>query len=123
VLALDAPVGSHFALTSGAVGHRQVAATIDELTGRHPRRFFLGKPTVRRLARINDAFGGRVASVFPASDSIDWLLDNAREVDTTRATRVLGMSFRPLRETVADAIRWWAQHDSIDRKLAGRLAV
>jgi uncharacterized protein YbjT (DUF2867 family) len=27
-----------------------------------------------------------------------------------------------LRRTLADTIRWWAEHDMIDRRLAGRLA-
>jgi nucleoside-diphosphate-sugar epimerase len=121
VLALDAPVGSKFALTSGVVRHRDAAAIIDGLTGLAPSRRFLSASNVRLFARVNDLFGGRLGPL-PASNAIDWLLDNAAAVDTTRATRDLGLSFRPLRETLADTIRWWAEHDSIDRKLAGRLA-
>jgi hypothetical protein len=103
------------------VRHRDLAATIDELTGLHPRRFFLSDSTVRLFASVNDVFGGRL-SPLPDRGSIEWLLGNAAAVDTTRATRDLGLSFRPIRETVADSIRWWAEHDSIDRRLAGRLA-
>ena len=121
VLALGAPAGSRFVLTSGVVTHRKVAAMLDELTGRTPRRFFLGATATRRLARINDLAGGRL-SPLPARDSIDWLLDTAAEVDTSRATGELGLAFRPLRETLADTVRWWAQRDLIDRTLAGKLA-
>lgn len=121
VLALDAPVGSHFLLSSGVVPHREVAAMIDELTGLHPRRRFISASGVRRVARLNDLFGGRLSSL-PARRSIDWMLDNAPEVDTTRATRDLGIEFLPLRRTLADTIRWWAEHDAIDRRLVGRLA-
>ena len=121
VLSLDASVGSRFALTSGVARHRDVGALIDEITGRHPRRYFLGATAVRGFARLNDIAGGRV-SPLPRSDSIDWLLDNAAVVDTSRATRDLGLSFRPLRESLADTIRWWAEHAAIDRELAGRLA-
>jgi dihydroflavonol-4-reductase len=121
VLALEQPAGSRFALTSGVVRHRDLAATIDELTGLHPRRLFLGARSVRLFASLNDMFGGRL-SPLPDRGSIEWLLGNAAAVDTTRATRELGLSFRPIRETVADSIRWWAEHDSIDRSLAGRLA-
>jgi hypothetical protein len=32
------------------------------------------------------------------------------------------MEFRPLRETLTDTIRWWAEHDMVDRALAGKLA-
>ncbi len=121
VLALDQPAGSHFALTSGVVSHRELAVLIDALTGRKPGRTFLSPGMTRAVARVNDAFRGKL-SPLPARDSINWLLDNAAEVDTTRATRDLGLTFRPLRETVGDTIRWWAEHDSIDRKLAGKLA-
>jgi nucleoside-diphosphate-sugar epimerase len=121
VLALDQPSGTRFALTSGVVSHRDLGTTIDELTGLAPGRRFLGESTIRRLARVNDVFGGRLGPL-PDSASLEWLLGNAEAVDTTRATRDLGLAFRPLRETAADAIRWWVEHDSIDRRLAGRLA-
>ena len=121
VLALDKPAGSRYALTSGVVRHRDVAVLVDELTGRSPRRTFLSPGMVRRFATVNDLFGGRL-SPLPESGSLHWILGNAEVVDTTRATRDLGLAFRPLRETLADTIRWWAEHDSIDRTLAGKLA-
>jgi dihydroflavonol-4-reductase len=121
VLALDQPAGSRFGLTSGVVPHRALGAIIDEVTGLDRKRRFLGASAARTFARLNDLAGGRLAPL-PDSNSIDWLLDNAEAVDTTRATRDLGLSFRPLRETVTDAIRWWAEHDSVDRRLAGKLA-
>jgi nucleoside-diphosphate-sugar epimerase len=121
VLALAQAPGSHFALTSGVARHRDAAALLDELTGRHPRRIFLSPRATRLLGRINDAFRGKLGPL-PDSGSINWMLDNAPAVDTTRATRDLGLSFRPLRETLADTISWWAEHDSIDRSLAGKLA-
>jgi dihydroflavonol-4-reductase len=121
VRALDQPPGSHFCLTSGVVRHRDLAAMIDDLTGLHPWRFFLGASSVRLFTSLNDLTGGRI-SPLPDRGSVDWLLGNAAAVDTTRATRDLGLSFRPIRETLSDAIRWWAEHDSIDRRLAGRLA-
>ena len=121
VLALDKPSGSHYLLTSGVVRHRDAAALLDELTGRTVNRRFMGAGAIRRMARLNDLFGGRLSPI-PAGDSIDWLLDNAEAVDTSRTQADLGLSFRPLRETLADTIRWWAEHESIDRELAGRLA-
>ncbi|HXG25729.1 MAG TPA: NAD-dependent epimerase/dehydratase family protein [Candidatus Binatia bacterium] len=121
VLALDKPAGRHYLLTSGVVSHRDVAAILDELTGRTVKRRFLGGAALRRIARVNDLFGGRL-SPLPASDSIDWIIDNADAVDTTRTRADLGLEFRPLRETLADTVRWWAEHDAIDRELAGKLA-
>lgn len=121
VLALDKPPGRHYLLTSGVVRHRDAAAILDELTGRTVGRRFLGASAVRRLASLNDRFGGRLGRL-PAGDSLDWLLGNAEAVDTSRTQADLAMAFRPLRETLADTVRWWAEHDSIDRQLAGRLA-
>jgi nucleoside-diphosphate-sugar epimerase len=121
VLALDKAVGSHYLLTSGVATHREVGATLDNLTGRTVKRQFLSAGTVRTFARINDLFGGRL-SPLPARSSIDWILDNAADVDTSRTRADLGLEFRPLRLTLADTIRWWAEHDMVDRELAGRLA-
>jgi dihydroflavonol-4-reductase len=121
VLSLDKPTGSHYLLTSGVALHRDVAAILDELTGRTVSRRFLSAGAVRTLSRINDIFGGRLSPI-PASSSIDWILDNAAAVDTGPTRAALGIEFRPLRETLTDSIRWYAEHDSIDRRLAGKLA-
>lgn len=121
VLALDKPPGSHYLLTSGVATHRDVAALLDGLTGRKVTRTFLSAGTVRRLARINDLVGGRLGPL-PAANALDFILDNAAEVDTSRTRADLGMEFRPLRETLADTIGWWAEHDMVDRELAGKLA-
>ena len=121
VLALDQPAGSRFGLTSGVVRHRDLGALIDELTGVRRRRTFVGASTVRLVGRINDLAGGRL-SPLPESGSIEWLLGNAEAVDTTRATRDLALTFRPIRDTLADTIGWWAEHGAIDRRSAGALA-
>jgi dihydroflavonol-4-reductase len=121
VLAFDKPAGSHYLLTSGVATHREVAALLDELTGLRPSRRFMSAGMVRSFARLNDLFGGRL-SPLPAGNSIDWLLDNAAAVDTGRSRADLGLEFRPLRETLADTIRWWAEHDMVDRERAGKLA-
>ncbi len=121
VLAFDKAPGSHFLLTSGVVRHRDLGPIIDELTGRAPNRRFLGAGATRRLAFVNDISGGRLGPL-PARDSLDWILDNAAEVDTSRTRADLGIEFRPIRETLADAIRWWAEHDMVDREQAGKLA-
>ena len=121
VLAFDKPAGSHYLLTSGVATHRNVAALLDELTGLSPGRRFMSAATVRTFARFNDLVGGRLGPL-PAGDSLDWLLDNAPAVDTGRTRTDLGLEFRPLRETLADTVRWWAEHDLVDREQAGRLA-
>ena len=43
-------------------------------------------------------------------------------VDGSRAERELGIRYRPLDETLADAIRWWVARDCSTSRTAGRLA-
>ena len=121
VRAFDKPAGSHYILTSGVATHREVAALLDELTGLRPRRRFMSAGVVRWFARLNDLVGGSL-SPLPGRNAIDWILDNAAAVDTGRARADLGLEFRPLRETLADTVRWWAEHDMVDREQAGKLA-
>lgn len=123
--ARDAKIGKVVDVSSlvvFALGHSPVNEDTP-LTGpgRQRRRWFLSEAAMRVFARMNDLAGGRL-SPLPDRGSIEWVLRNAPRVDTTHATRDLGLSFRPLRETLTDTIRWWAEHDSIDRRLAGRLA-
>jgi dihydroflavonol-4-reductase len=121
VLALHARPGARFCLTSGVAVHRETAALLDEITGRRPRRVFLPAPTIRAMARLNDVAGGRLGPL-PESGRLDFLLDSAQSVDTTRSTAELGLTYRSLRDTVSDTIRWWAANGVIDAGLAGRLA-
>jgi nucleoside-diphosphate-sugar epimerase len=121
VLALGAPRGAHYLATQGVHRYRDLAARIDGLTGRHLRRFFLPPRVLRGVARFNDFAGGRLVDLVPAG-SLDYVLGNARIVDTSRSTGELGVVFRPVDETLGDTIRWWVEHGVIDPKLAGRLA-
>jgi nucleoside-diphosphate-sugar epimerase len=121
VAALGAPRGSHYLVTQGVHRYRDLAARIDGLTGRHLRRFFLPPWAMRFVARANDLAGGRLVDLVP-SGSLDYLLGNARVVDTSRTTGELGIAFRPIDETLGDMIRWWVDHKVIEPKLAGRLA-
>ncbi len=121
VAALAAPQGAHYLVTGDVLTYRKLAARIDALTGRRVRRIFVPAGVTRATAWLNDVAGGHLLDLVPAG-SLDYLLGNARVVDTSRTTRELGIAFRPLDETLTDTIRWWAAHDVIDAKLAGALA-
>lgn len=121
VAALGAPRGAHYLVTGSVVTYRDLAKRIDALTGRRVRRFFVPPPAMRAIARLNDLGGGRLVDLVP-SGSLDYLLGNARVVDTSRTTTELGIMFRPIDDTLTDTIRWWAEHAVIDAKLAGSLA-
>lgn len=121
VAALGASRGAHYLVTGSVITYRDLAARIDALTGRRVRRFYVPPAAMRAIARLNDLAGGHLVDVVPAG-SLDYVLGNARVVDTSRTTGELGIAFRPLDETLADTIRWWAEHGVLEPKLAGALA-
>jgi nucleoside-diphosphate-sugar epimerase len=121
VAALGAPRGGHYLVTQGVYRYRDLAVRVDGLTGRRLRRFFLPPRAMRFVARANDLADGRLVDLVP-SGSLDYVLGNARVVDTSRTTDELRIAFRPLDDTLADMIRWWVGHNVIEPKLAGRLA-
>jgi dihydroflavonol-4-reductase len=120
VAAFSAPVGTHVIVSASSMPYRELAPLLDRLTGRHPRRIFLGKPAIRLLARLNDAAGGWLAPL-PTAGALEYVLTSP-PVDGSSGTDVLGIHYRPLEDTLTDAIGWWAANGTIDRKLAGKLA-
>jgi hypothetical protein len=69
---------------------------------------------------MNDALGGRLADM-PTAGSLEYFLTCPPMIDGTRATRDLGLEYRPIDETFADAIRWWGAKGTIPAAVAGRL--
>ena len=107
-------------MTGSVITYRALAARIDALTGRRVRRMYAPPRIMRATARLNDLAGGRLLDLVPAG-SLDYVLGNARVVDTSRTTGELGIAFRPIDETLDDTIRWWAEHGVIEAE-AGRRA-
>ena len=89
IAALRAPRGSHYLVTQGVHRYRDLAALVDGLTGRHLRQFYVPPRAMRFIARANDLAGGRLVDLVP-SGSLDYILGNARVVDTLRTTDELG---------------------------------
>ena len=118
--ALEAASGSNHVISWGTETHRLLAARIDRLTGRRVRRIFMPPRLLRTIGRLNDAAGGRLASL-PVAAALEWTVASP-PIDGSRASRLLGIRYRDLDETLADGIRWWAANGVIDPRLAGRLA-
>ncbi len=119
--ALLAPAGSSLNLCATGLTYRDLAARLDRLTGRHPRRTWLAPSVLRFVARLNDRLGGRMGEL-PRASAIEYVLTSPLDIDGSRATLELGITYHDVDETLADAIRWWAANGVIARKLAGRLA-
>ena len=57
----------------------------------------------------------------PARAALEWPL-TIGPIDGSTGERLLGRPYRPFDETLADSLRWWANHGTIPRSWIGRLA-
>ena len=73
------------------------------------------------LARLNDAFGGRLIPGQPTAGGLEYVLTSP-PIDGSTGEALMGRPYRLLEESLTDSIRWWAANGVIDRKLAGTLA-
>ena len=69
-----------------------------------------------------DIFQNIIPGRLPIDSEILFLIENGVPTDDSRAEQELGMSKRPLEETMTDMIRWMHSTGRISDKQAGRLA-
>jgi nucleoside-diphosphate-sugar epimerase len=115
------PPGGAYLFSGGYVPFREMATLIDGLTGRRPRRLWFSVGMTRLSAGLNDVFGGRIMQALPPRGSLEYIL-TVGPVDGSSGAQVLGRPYRPMAETVSDALRWWADEGMLPRRLIGRLA-
>ena len=72
--------------------------------------------------RAADALQRMLPVRLPINFEGPWLVANGRPVDPSATIAELGVSFRPLEESIADTYRWLWQAGLISRRQAGRLA-
>ncbi len=120
VAALEAPFGTHAVLSSSSMRYRELGPLLDRLTGRPRRRMFAPAAMLRAVARVNDAFRGRLMDL-PAAGGLESILTTP-PIDGSTGEALLGVPYRPLEASLTDAIRWWAANGIIEQDLAGRLA-
>jgi nucleoside-diphosphate-sugar epimerase len=112
--------GGRYLLTGGYYPFREMAAVIDGVTGRRPLRLWTSPRMTKAGARFNDLFGGRLVPMLPPRSSLDYLL-TVGPMDGSSGALVLGRPYRPMADTIADTLRWWAAHGVVPRRLIGRL--
>ena len=120
VAAFGAPVGTSAIISACSARFREVAALLDELTGRRRRRLFLPAGVIRTMARLNDLAGGRLVPL-PHRNALGYSLTSP-PIDGSSGEALVGRPYRRFQDTLADAIRWWTANGVIERKLAGQLA-
>ena len=112
-----APAGARYLLSGHWASLRELAALVEEITGaRAPRLAF-----PMWMARLGVPFGThftRLDGEHPLYTSVSLrALRGNRGVSHERATRDLGYRPRPLRETLEDTFRWFAENETVERRL------
>lgn len=98
-------------------------AVIERVTGRRMRlRAPIPGPLLRGFGRVGDAVKRVVDFAFPLSSDAMEFATRWPGADASRTTRELGLRFRPVEETYADAIRWMRRAGHLSARLAGKLA-
>ncbi|MGH2407313.1 MAG: NAD-dependent epimerase/dehydratase family protein [Candidatus Limnocylindrales bacterium] len=120
--ALARPAGGRHLVAAHYLPFREMAATLDRLTGRHVRRLWLSPSSTRRGASLNDLTGGYLMRALPPRDSLEFVLTGA-PVDGSSGEAALGRPYRAIEATLTDTLRWWAANGVIPRRWAGPLAV
>jgi nucleoside-diphosphate-sugar epimerase len=98
-------------------------AVIERVTGRRMRlRAPIPGPLLRGFGRVGDAVKRVVDFAFPLTSDAMEFATRWPGADASRTTRELGLRFRPVEETYADAIRWMHRAGHLSARLAGKLA-
>jgi dihydroflavonol-4-reductase len=104
-----APAGSRYILSGHWLSIREVARMVAQVSGTRPSRLVvplwmakLGLPLMETLAWLNRSEPLYTRAMLNA-------LDSNRLITHARASRDLGYSPRPFRETLTDTLAWFAQ--------------
>jgi dihydroflavonol-4-reductase len=114
------PPGRDALVSVGTVTLEPMSELIDAVTGRRRRRLFVPAGIVHGVARLNDRLGAPLRALPPAA-TLAYLMTRG-PVDGQSGERILGRDYRPLEETLADTLRWWAENGLITAAEAGLAA-
>ncbi|MER6827685.1 NAD-dependent epimerase/dehydratase family protein [Streptosporangium sp. NPDC000563] len=100
----------------------QLADVCDEVTGNRCRRFRIHRSVLRGAAAVGDVMKLIKEIDYPLTrDAVEMMVTMVRTYDTP-TLEALGVSLRPVQETVADSLRWLAQEGHLTVDKVGRLA-
>lgn len=108
------PPGGRYLIAAETLSFRAVCRTLDRLTGRSKRRFFMPRPLVAGVARLNDLTGGLLDASIPRRASLEYLLGTRGPIDGESGLPALGLTYRPFETTVTDSLEWWARNGMLD---------
>jgi dihydroflavonol-4-reductase len=101
-----APAGSRWVLGGSYAELTEVTRVLAEVTGAAPPRVHLGDGTSLAFARLAEGVGRLLGRPSLVTVMAMKTMQARHHLDSSRAERELGVTFRPLRETLADTARW-----------------
>jgi nucleoside-diphosphate-sugar epimerase len=99
-----------------------IIRTLAHLSGRRIPFLTLPKWSLAGFGRVADVAQRRLKARLPWSGEGIWVMNCSARCDDSRTRAELGFEPRPLRETVADTVRWLVEVEQLTSKEAGRLS-
>ena len=110
------PLGGHF------LSWPQLGSRLQKLTGRFLPPVLVAGSAMRLLGRAIDGLQPVLNLDVPLSHEASVYATQWVKMDSSTAEHDLGLTFRPVDESLSDAIRWLHDAGHISGRLAGRLA-
>lgn len=110
------PLGGHF------LSWPQLGRRLQKLTGRYLPPVLVAGSAMRLLGRAIDGLQPVLNLDVPLSHEASVYATQWVKMDSSKAEHDLGLTFRPVDESLSEAIRWLHSAGHISGRLAGRLA-
>ncbi len=114
-----APTGAKYLLSGQWVTVPDIALIVAQFTGQPAPRLVLPMGLVRRVAVLNEWVSRRQGNPSRLTRVSMEELSGNPQVSHARAVRELGYQPRPFRETIRDALAWYAEHGMLAHPPAG----
>ena len=115
------PTGGRYPLGGHYLAWRDVGPMLEGLTGRRMRRLYAKGGMMRGAGRVIDVIKRVKRLDVPMGYEAMVYATKWVQLDNTAAERDLGITFRPLEESMVDAIQWLYRAGYINAEAAGRL--
>jgi dihydroflavonol-4-reductase len=111
-----------YLVTGHYVSMPDLIRTLADLSGRRIPFAILPPRFLGAFGRAADVVQRRVSTRLPWDGEGIWVMNCAAQCDDSKTRSDFGAEPRPLRETLADTVRWLVEAGHITRREAGRLA-
>jgi dihydroflavonol-4-reductase len=116
------PAHGRYILGGHYVPWVELGGMLEQLTGRKLRRLRLNGRVMRVVGKVCDRIGPWFNMEVPMTEEAMGYATQWVKMDNSRVEQELGFEFRPVRETMADTIRWLHEAGHVTAEQAGKLA-